>query len=583
MSSQGNGFSKKSGSEPLDPRIPETIRELIEEVIIPPLLFGCGYSAEELAAPRIGIANTWTELNPGHVHLNRLAERVREGIRGAGMTPFGFNTIAPCDGVAEGHEGMRYILPAREVIADSVEIMARVNRLDGLILIGSCDKIVPGLLMAAARVDIPAIIITGGYHLPYCYPEQDFAEEEEFAHYEIGKFFFAKNEGKITEEEFQKALKGIVTGPGSCPMIGTAVTMQCMTEALGMALPYSSILVAESEEKYDFAGRLGEALKALIENKITPSRIMTGQAFRNAISVLHTMGGSTNGFLHLPAIANELDIPIPIELFDELSAKTPQTCAVKPNGLRAINSIDEAGGIPAVMKNIAGLLDLDVLTVSGKRLGEILEEAVIKDSSIIRPVDDPVRPDGGLAVLRGNLAPDGAIVKQSAVPESMFVFRGPARVFDCEEDAIYSMFNNRVTPGECVIIRYEGPKGGPGMREMAVPAHLLQLLGLGDSTALVTDGRYSGTNYGVCVGHVSPEAAEGGPLAVVRDGDIIEIDIPSRSIRLDIPESELHERLAVWRPPAPKYTRGVLSWYSRIVTSGDKGAVLRPEPSNGGA
>jgi len=406
MSSQRNGSSKKSGSGPQDPRVPEMIHELLEDVIIPPLLFGCGYSEAELDAPRIGIANTWTELNPGHVHLNRIAERIRGGIRSAGMTPFGFNTIAPCDGMAEGHEGMHYILPAREVIADSVEIMAKVNRLDALVLIGSCDKIVPGLLMAAARVDIPAIIVTGGYHLPYCYPDQDFAEEKEFAHYEIGKFFFAKNEGKISEEVFQKALKGIVTGPGACPMIGTAITMQCMTEALGMALPYSSILMAESEEKFDFAEKAGEAIKALIEKDITPSKIMTAQTFRNAITVLHTMGGSTNGFLHLPAIANELDIPIPIDLFDELSEKTPQTCAVKPNGLRAINSIDEAGGIPAVMKNISSLLDLDVLTVSGKKLGNILDEAVIKDAETIRPVEDPFSPDGGLTVLRGNLSRD---------------------------------------------------------------------------------------------------------------------------------------------------------------------------------
>jgi dihydroxy-acid dehydratase len=288
------------------------------------------------------------------------------------------------------------------------------------------------------------------------------------------------------------------------------------------------------------------------------------------------MGGSTNGFLHLPAIASELDIPIPIDLFDELSEKTPQTCAVKPNGLRAINSIDEAGGIPAVMKNISSLLNLDVMTVTGENLRNILDDAVIKEPQIIRPMDDPVRPNGGLAVLRGNLAPDGAIVKKSAVPEKMFTYRGPARVFECEEDAIYQMFNGRVTPGECVIIRYEGPKGGPGMREMAIPAHLLQLLGLGDSSALVTDGRYSGTNYGMCIGHVSPEAADGGSLAVVQDGDTIEIDIHERSIRLDIPDDELEKRLAAWKPPEPKYDKGILSWYSRNVTSGDKGAVLRP-------
>jgi dihydroxy-acid dehydratase len=559
----------------MNPKVPQMINDLLEDVVIPPLLYGCGYSEAELDAPRIGIANTWTDLNPGHVHLNRIANRVREGIRRAGMTPFGFNTIAPCDGIANGHEGMHYILPAREVIADSVEIMAKVNRLDGLVLIGSCDKIVPGLLMAAARIDIPAIIITGGYHLPYCYPDQDFAEEKEFAHYEIGKFFFAKNAGKISEEEFRKALKGIVTGPGACPMIGTAITMQCMTEALGMALPYSSIVLAESDEKFDLARRTGEAVRGLIENDITPSKIMTLETFKNAITVLHTMGGSTNGFLHLPAIANELDISIPIDLFDELSERTPQTCAVKPNGLRAIDAIDQAGGIPAVMKNVAALLNLDVLTVTGKKLGDILSDAVIRDSRIIRPMEDPVRPDGGLAVLRGNLSPDGAIVKKSAVPEKMFAYRGPARVFECEEDAIYNMFNGHITPGECILIRYEGPKGGPGMREMALPAHLLQLLGLGESSALITDGRYSGSNYGICVGHVSPEAADGGPLAVVQDGDMIEIDIHERSIRLDIPDDELDRRLAAWQPPGPKYNKGILSWYSRNVTSGDKGAVLR--------
>ncbi len=575
MSDQGNGSSKEEKISPKDPRVPEMIHELLEDVVIPPLLYGCGYTEAELNAPRVGIANTWTELNPGHVHLNRIAERVREGIRSAGMTPFGFNTIAPCDGMSEGHEGMHYILPAREVISDSVEIMAKVNRLDGLVLIGSCDKIVPGLLMAAARVDIPSIIITGGYHLPFCYPDQDFAEEEEFAHYEIGKFFFAKNAGKISEEEFRKAVKGIVTGPGACPMIGTAITMQCMTEALGMALPHSSILLAESDEKFDFAEEAGKAIGILIDGEITPSKIMTEQTLRNAITVLHTMGGSTNGFLHLPAIANELDIRIPIDLFDELSEKTPQTCAVKPNGLRAINSIYEAGGIPAVMKNISSLLDLDVMTVSGRQLGEVLEEAEVKDDTIIRPMEDPFAPDGGLTVLRGNLAPDGAIVKKSAVPAPMFNYRGPARVFECEEDAIYNMFNNLVTPGECVIIRYEGPKGGPGMREMAIPAHLLQLLGLGETTALLTDGRYSGSNYGMCIGHASPEAANGGPLAVVRDGDMIEIDIPNRVIRLDVPDAELQQRLAAWNPPSPKHNKGILSWYSRNVTSGDKGAILK--------
>ena len=556
--------------------LPDFVRDIVENVVIPPLLHGCGYSEAELARPRIGIANTWTELNPGHIHLDRIAEKVREGVRSAGLTPFGFNTIAPCDGISEGHEGMRYILPAREVIADSVEIMAKVNRLSGLVLIGSCDKIVPGLLMAAARVDVPAIIITGGYHLPYCYPDRTFAEEVEFAHYEIGKFSFARVAGKISDEEFQKALKGIVTGPGSCPMLGTAMTMQCMTEALGMALPYSAILPGESQTKFDFAVKTGEAMKQLLEREITPSRIMTMESFENAIMVLHTMGGSTNGFLHLPAIANELGLRLPVELFDELSRKTPQTCAIKPNGLRAIEAIDEAGGIPAVMRNVKSLLHLGVLNVTGRTLGETLEDAVIKDSDVIRPLSSPYCADGGLAVLKGNLAPDGAIVKKSAVAERMLTFRGPARVFECEEDAIVNMLRQVVKPGECVIIRYEGPRGGPGMREMSIAAHVLQLLNLGESNALVTDGRYSGTNYGLCVGHLSPEAADGGILAVVRDGDTIEIDIPERRVCVDLSERELKQRLARWKAPEPAYDKGVLSWYARNVASSDEGAVLGP-------
>jgi dihydroxy-acid dehydratase len=558
------------------PEIPDFVKDIVENVVIPPLLHGCGYSQSDLARPRIGIANTWTELNPGHVHLDGIAGKVREGLRNAGLTPFGFNTIAPCDGISEGHEGMRYILPAREVIADSVEIMAKVNRLQGLVLIGSCDKIVPGLLMAAARIDIPSIIITGGYHLPYCYPDKTFAEEVEFAHYEIGKFAFARGAGKISDEEFDRALRGIVTGPGSCPMLGTAMTMQCMTEVLGMSLPYSAILPGRSEAKSDFALKTGEAMKRLVERGITPSRIMTMESFENAIVVLHTMGGSTNALLHLPAIANELGLRLPIERFDELSRSTPQTCAIKPNGPRAIEAIDEAGGIPAVMQNVRSLLNLDVVNVTGRTLGETLADVVVKDHDIIRPLTHPYRADGGLAVLKGNLAPRGAVVKKSAVSEKMLTFKGPARVFECEEEAIVGMLRQSVRPGECVVIRYEGPRGGPGMREMSIAAHVLQLLGLGDSSALITDGRYSGTNYGLCVGHLSPEAADGGVLAVVRDGDTIEIDIPGRIIRVDLSERELQQRLGQWKAPEPEHDKGILSWYARNVAPSDEGAVLGP-------
>ncbi|MEM3587975.1 MAG: dihydroxy-acid dehydratase, partial [Candidatus Jordarchaeaceae archaeon] len=555
--------------------VPQFVKDQLENVVIPPLIYGMGYTEEDLKRPRIGIANTWNELNPGQVHLNKIAEKVREGIRSAGMTPFEFSTIGPCDGIAQGHEGMRFILPTREIIAASIEIMAKVNRFDGMVMIGTCDKIVPGLLMAAARINIPTAIITGGYHLPYCFPGKIFDETEEFAHYEIGKFYFAWQRGEIPEKEFQKALHGIVTGPGACPMLGTAVTMQCMCEALGMALPYSGLLPGLSKEKLEYARKTGEALKYLVENNVTPSKIMTKEAFENAIRVLLAIGGSTNGFLHLPAIAHELDIKIELDLFDKLSETTPQIVALKPNGPRAIQALDEAGGIPAVMKSISSLLHLDVVNVSGKTLRETLKGVKIKDKEIIRPMDKPFSPDGGLVVLKGTLAPDGAIVKKAGTPPNMFKYRGPAKIFEYEEEAIQNLFQGKVKPGECVIIRYEGPKGGPGMREMAVPGHIIQLLGLGESCALITDGRYSGSTYGLCVGHVSPEAAEGGPLAIVKDGDIIEVDIPNKTIRLDLPEEEIKKRLAQWKPPEPKYKKGLLAWYSQFVTSADKGAILK--------
>jgi dihydroxy-acid dehydratase len=555
--------------------VPQFVKDQLENVVIPPLIYGMGYTEEDLKKPRIGIANTWNELNPGQVHLNKIAEKVREGIRSAGMTPFEFSTIGPCDGIAQGHEGMRFILPTREIIAASIEIMAKVNRFDGMVMIGTCDKIVPGILMAAARINIPTAIITGGYHLPYCFPGKIFDETEEFAHYEIGKFYFAWQRGEIPEKEFKKALHGIVTGPGACPMLGTAVTMQCMCEALGMSLPYSGLLPALSKEKLNYAKKTGEALRYLVENNITPSKIMTKEAFENAIRVLLAIGGSTNGYLHLPAIANELDIKIELDLFDELSETTPQIVALKPNGPRAIQALDEAGGIPAVMKTISSLLHLDVINVSGKTLRETLKDVEIKDKEIIRPIDNPFSPDGGLVVLKGNLAPDGAIVKKAGTPPNMFKYRGPAKIFEYEEEAIQNLFQGKVKPGECVIIRYEGPKGGPGMREMAVPGHIIQLLGLGESCALITDGRYSGSTYGLCVGHVSPEAADGGPLAIVKDGDIIEVDIPNKTIRLDLPDEEIKKRLTQWKPPEPKYKKGLLAWYSQFVTSADKGAILK--------
>jgi dihydroxy-acid dehydratase len=548
--------------------------ETAKKTIRPALLHGCGYGEADLRRPMIGIANTWTELNPGHAHLDQLSAKVREGIKRVQMTPLEFNTIAPCDGLAEAHEGMHFILPSREIIAASIEIMSKVSLLDGLVLIGSCDKIVPALLMAAARLDIPAIVLTGGYHPAFCYPDQDFAEEKEFAFPEIGKFIFAQRAGKISEEELNRVIRNIVNGPGACPELGTAMTMQCLTEALGMSLPYSSILPALGNEKFEYAVKTGEALKELVDKNITPSKIMTRGAFENAIKVLLALGGSTNGVLHLPAIANELDIKLPLELFDELSDRTPQLVALKPNGLRAIGALDEAGGIPAVMKSLSRLLNLDVINVNGRTLAENLETAEIKDKTVIRPLDDPFSPNGGLVVLKGNLSPDGAIAKKSAIPDERKFFQGPARVFEYEEAAINEILNQKIAPGECVIIRNEGPKGGPGMREMSSVGHMMQISGLGRTCALVTDGRFSGTNYGLLVGHVSPEAADGGPIALIKDGDPVIIDINNKSIRLDVSEEELNKRKKEWRPPEPKYKKGVLAWYSRNVTSADRGAVI---------
>ncbi|MBW2622972.1 MAG: dihydroxy-acid dehydratase [Deltaproteobacteria bacterium] len=556
--------------------LPDFIIDMTKNLIRPALLHGCGYSEKDISQPMIGIANTWTELNPGHAHLNQISEKVREGIKNVGMTPLEFNTIAPCDAMAEAHEGMHFILPSREIIAASIEIMSRVSLLDGLVLIGSCDKIVPALLMAAARVNIPSIVITGGYHPPFCYPDQDFADEEEFAFPEIGKFIFARQDEKISEEELQKVIREIVPSPGACPELGTAMTMQCMAEALGMALPYSAILPAQSDQKFDYARKSGEALKFLVDNDITPSKIMTPDTFENAVRVLLSIAGSTNGFLHLPAIANELDIKLPLELFDELSDSTPQTCALKPNGLRAIGALYEAGGIPAVMKNLSSLLNLEVLTVTGKTLAETLESVDIKDNNIIRSLDNPFSPDGGLVVLKGNLSPEGAIAKKSAIADELKYFRGPAKVFECEEEAIHGILNQQVAPGDCVIIRNEGPKGGPGMREMSFSGHILQISGLGKTCAMVTDGRFSGTNYGLLIGHVSPEAADGGLMAVIQDGDPVEIDIHKKTLKLDVPENELNKRMTAWRPPEPKFKKGVLSWYSQNVTSADKGAVIKP-------
>jgi len=528
-----------------------------------------GLSDEELKRPLIAVVNSWDEIVPGHIHLRQLAEAVKAGVRMAGGTPLEFNTIAACDALAEGHEGMRYILPTRDVIADSIELMVEAHRFDAMVLLGSCDKIVPGMLMAAARLDIPAIVVTGGPMLPgtYCGKRITALHVSEA----VGKF----RRGEISEKELLEIEKRASPGPGSCPGMYTANTMGCITEALGMSLPYCATIHAVDARKIRIAKESGVQIMKLLEKDIVPSKIMTKEAFENAIHIGLALGGSTNMALHIPAIAYELGIEIDLDVFDELSRSTPHICNLWPSGPYMMIDLDEAGGLPAVMYRLRNLLHLECLTVSGKTIKEIISEAIIINEEVIRPLDNPVHKEGGLAVLKGSLAPKGAIVRTVTVPPSMMRFEGEAKVFDGEEEAVKAIYEGEVKKGDVVVIRYEGPKGGPGMREMIVSPEALRHTGLDAHVALVTDGRFSGATRGPTVGHVSPEAAEGGPIALIEDGDKVVIDIPNRRLDLKVPKELLEKRAKEWSPPKPKVTKGYLARYLKLVSSASEGAVLK--------
>lgn len=521
--------------------IPSYTRALLKSHLV-----AAGHSYSDLDKPIICVANSWNEINHGHVPLRDLAGRVKEGIRDSGGLPLEFNTIAPCDGLSVGTEGMRYILPAREVIADSVEVMIQSQRIfDGMVLIAGCDKITPGMLMAMARLDIPSILIVGGPEVPGA------------SHQEIRKARMAFLRGELKEQELVETNSRLYSGPGICPYIGTANTMNCVSEALGMSLPGSALAVPYTSERFEYARQTGRMVVRLAEKKIIPSDIMTLEAFQNAIMVVGAIGGSLNTVLHIPAIAAELGITITLSDFDELNRKVPLLCEIAPNGPYSPSDLHFAGGIPAVMKELGDIINHDVLTVTLKKVVENLQTSVVHNREVIHPFNDPAQPEGGIAVMFGNLAPQGAVVKRSAVPENLFEFTGPAKVYNSEEEATEAVEKGVVRKGDVVVIAYEGPKGGPGMREMHRLVGMTK--GIGDDVALITDGRFSGADSGLVIGYLRPEAVEGGPIGVVEDGDVIRIDIPNRQLNLDINENEFKRRLRQFTPKrkdkVPKFLR----------------------------
>ncbi len=538
------------------------------------LLKAMGYTDEEIRRPIIAVGHAHNEIIPGHIHLNTIAEAVKAGIRMAGGTPVSFGTIGVCDGIAMNHTGMKYSLASREVIADSVEIMVQAHPFDGMVLIPNCDKVVPGMLMAMLRVNIPALMVSGGPMLTGRFQGQDVHLVSVFEG--VGRV----KAGTMSEAELAELEDAACPGCGSCAGMFTANSMNCLTEAIGLGLPGNGTIPAVSAARIRLAKEAGMAAVHLATNDLRPRDIATLAAFENAMAVDMALGCSTNTVLHVPAIAHEAGVELSLELFDQVSRQVPHICSLIPGGPHSMQQLHEAGGVQAVMRELLDggcPIHGGVMTVTGKTLAENLERAAVRDRSIIRPVSAPYHAEGGIAILRGNLAPDGAVVKQSAVAPEMLCHSGPARVFNSEEEAQKAILGGAIRPGDVVVIRYCGPKGGPGMPEMLSPTSAIIGMGLGTSVALLTDGRFSGGTQGACVGHVSPEAAEGGPIALVQEGDRISVDIPNRRLQLEVDEAELAERQKAWQPPPPNITSGYAARYARLVTSGATGAVLRDE------
>lgn len=534
------------------------------------LYHALGLTNEEVERPLVGIVSSYNEIVPGHMNIDKIVDAVKLGVAMAGGTPIVFPAIAVCDGIAMGHQGMKYSLVTRDLIADSTEAMAMAHAFDALVMVPNCDKNVPGLLMAAARLNIPTIFVSGG---PMLAGHVD-GKKTSFSSISeaVGEF----NAGKISEEKLSEYEVKTCPTCGSCSGMYTANSMNCLTEVLGMALKGNGTIPAVYSQRIELAKHTGMQIMELIKNDIKPRDIMTEKAFMNALACDMALGCSTNSMLHLPAIAHECGIELNLDIANEISDRTPNLCHLAPAGRNYIEELDEAGGVYALMNELdkKGLLNTDVLTCTGKTVGENIKGCVNMNTDIIRPIDNPYSKTGGIAVLRGNLAPDSCVVKRSAVAPEMLCHEGPAKVFDCEEDAMKAILGGEIVNGDVVVIRYEGPKGGPGMREMLNPTSAIMGMGLGSTVALITDGRFSGATRGAAIGHVSPEAAVGGPIAMVCDGDIISIDIPANKIELKISDEEMKKRTLEWKPREPKIKTGYLARYASLVTSGNRGAVL---------
>ena len=535
------------------------------------LFHALGMTEEEMKKPLVGIVSSYNEIVPGHMNLDKIVEAVKLGVAMAGGTPVVFPAIAMCDGIAMGHVGMKYSLVTRDLIADSTECMAMAHQFDALVMVPNCDKNVPGLLMAAARINIPTVFVSGG---PMLAGHVKGKKRSLSSMFEAVGAYAA---GTMTEEEVTDFENNVCPTCGSCSGMYTANSMNCLTEVLGMGLRGNGTIPAVYSERIKLAKHAGMAVMDMYRKGICPRDIMTEAAFRNALTMDMALGCSTNSMLHLPAIAHEAGVELNLDIANEISAKTPNLCHLAPAGPTYMEDLNEAGGIYAVMKEISkkGLLNLDCMTVTGKTVGENIADAVNRNPEVIRPIDNPYSQTGGIAVLRGNLAPDSAVVKRSAVAPEMLKHEGPARVFDCEEDAIAAIKGGKIVEGDVVVIRYEGPKGGPGMREMLNPTSAIAGMGLGSTVALITDGRFSGASRGASIGHCSPEAALGGPIALVQEGDIISIDIDANKLELKVSDEELARRKAEWKPREPKVITGYLARYASLVTCADKGAVLK--------
>lgn len=548
----------------------DAVKKGIQQAPHRSLFNALGFTKEELHRPLIGVVSSYNEIVPGHINLDKIVDAVKMGVAIAGGIPMVFPAIAVCDGIAMGHQGMKYSLVTRDLVADSTEAVVMAHQFDALVMVPNCDKNVPGLLMAAARLNIPTIFVSGGPML---------AGKIRGKKHSLSNIFEAVgaySAGKMTEEEVEEYENKICASCGSCSGMYTANSMNCLTEAIGMGLKGNGTIPAVYSERIRLAKQAGMKIMELLEKDIRPRDIMTKEAFLNALTVDMALGCSTNTMLHLPAIAHEVGIDLDIDIANEISAKTPNLCHLAPAGPTYMEDLNEAGGVYAVMNelNKKGLIYTDLITVTGKTVGENIKNCINYDPEVIRPIENPYSETGGIAVLKGNLAPDSGVVKRSAVAPEMLKHEGPARVFDCEEDAIEAILGGKINPGDVVVIRYEGPKGGPGMREMLNPTSAIMGMGLGSSVALITDGRFSGASRGACVGHVSPEAAVGGNIALVEEGDIIIIDIENNALNFLVSDEELEKRRAKWQPRKPKITTGYLARYTAMVTSGNRGAVL---------